>query len=114
SRRGDFIRTGSAFSFCSRTKSCNWNIDLARHKLHLVGRLPLFARCKTRGVALSHCSSTNDLWRNLAFVCRRGDERTIAVSSQFHFHIVARLICLSRNHWRRGRVYGVHLAAASL
>ena len=45
---GNFIRTGSAFSLRRRTKSCDWNIDPARHKFHLVGRFALFARRKTR------------------------------------------------------------------
>ena len=68
--RGSFIRTGSAFSFRRWPKSCNWNIDPARHKFHLVGWFALFASCKTCALAVSDCRSTNDLRRNFAFDCR--------------------------------------------
>ena len=45
---GILFGPGLHFHSVRRTKSCDWNIDPARHKFHLVGRLALLARCKTR------------------------------------------------------------------
>src|SRR5262249_51350002 len=108
------IRTGSASSLPSRAKSCDWNNDPALHKFHLVGGLALLARCETRALTISYCCSTNDLWRIFAFDRRRYHRRTAAVSSPFHFHVIAWIICLSRSYRRRSRVYSLHLAIASL
>src|SRR5439155_3890464 len=112
--RGSFIRTGSTFSLRWRPKSCNWNIDSARHKFHLVGRFALFASFKTCALTVPHCRSTNDLWRNVAFGCRRRYRRTAALSLESYFNVIARLIYLPRAIRSRGRIYRLHLAVASL
>jgi hypothetical protein len=114
SRGGNPIRTGSASSLPRRTESCHRNIDPACHKFHLVGRLALLARCKTRAFTISHCRTTNDLWGHIAFARGCRHRRTAAVSSQFRFHVIAWLICLSRNHRRGSRVYSLHLVVPSL
>src|SRR6478735_4702138 len=87
-----------------RTKSCHRNIDPACHKFHLVGGLALLARCETRSLTISYCCSTNDLWRHIAFARWRRNRRTAAISSRVRFHVVARLICLSRHHRCCGRL----------
>ena len=111
---GNPIRTGSASSLTRWTKSCDRNSDPAFHKFCLVGGLALLARYETRPLTISHCRSTNALRRIFAFACGHRHRRAAAVSSPFRFHVIAWLICLSRNHRRCSRVYGLHLAVASL
>jgi drug/metabolite transporter (DMT)-like permease len=58
--------------------------------------------------------STNDLWRNVAFGCRRRYRRTAALSLESYFNVIVRLIYLPRVHRSRGRIHRLYLAAASL
>ena len=88
---GGFVGVGILFGpglhlhSVRRTKSCDRNIDPACHKFHLVGGLALLARCETRSLTISHCRSTNDLRRHIAFARGRCHRRTAAVSSRVPF-----------------------------
>src|SRR5262249_16082195 len=113
-RSRNFILASAAFFLERRPESCDWNIDFSRLNFRLVRKLPLLARRKACRLAISHCCSTNDLWRNLALVRQHCHRRAPTIFSQYHLDEIGRLICLSGDYWSCGGIHRLHLAPAPL
>ena len=113
--RGNFIRTGSAFSLQVGGRNPAIGISILLVPSFIWSAGSLYSRAAKHAASPFLTAAQQMICGGIASFARgHRHRRTAAVSSRFRFDVIARLIYLSRNHRRRGRIYRLHLAAASL